>query len=479
MRSPPRSRSPRLRTAPSAEAREAILTEFARLYWMAPDGPDEPPWAGRRAAQIVVFRECLVAKAESSAPPPDPTSSDSEAGDRKDYHDAAYKNLCSKTAKSTVVRWQCFTFFEDTARMSDVLFRGPIEPRHADAVDLRLHNAWRRLHTTIPIFEEFNSAVCDFRVSAVRVAMMLETARPPEACEVDGLFELPDARALASLLSLRCEKDDAEELLEMYRLVCQKLHGMTCTWCSQPFDECSSAGMFDGGDTLVVPATVPKVFVPQCGHAIHTLCFGSQLIPDKPSGVRGLCRRCGLPYAWTPIDVDPMVNAFCWLFGPHVDKRAREMCAVGQVSNAAVMSIAEVCQSFSRELDGLVSPASAWISLTRRHSFSEPESMEVLSEHILQLLRLESPVPEPPMPLVEAAVLGPEDRSDTEASDGGEAFKPDKEPITEVFLPDPRASPRQLADDGALWCGRAQTDEEEDEDDCGCPMPLLGPPAPL
>merc|ERR1712232_729152 len=222
--------------------------------------------------------------------------------------------------------------------------------------------------------------------------MMLETARPPEAGQLDDAFELPDARTLASLLSLRCEKDETEELLEMYRLVCQKLQGVTCAWCGQPFDEFSSAGLFDGGDTLVIPAAIPKVFVPQCGHAVHTLCFGSQLIPDRDCGPRGDCRRCGLGYAWTSIDVDPMINAFCLLFGAYVEKRARNMCEVGEVSNSVAMSVAEVCQAFSQELEGLVSPTSAWVILTKRHAFSEPDVVEAIGDVVLRLLMpLESP----------------------------------------------------------------------------------------
>merc|ERR1719329_1753841 len=122
----------------------------------------------------------------------------------------------------------------------------------------------------------------------------------------DPGYELPDARTLSSLLSMRCEKDDAEELMEMYRLLCQKLQGHRCVWCADPLDEQSAAGLFDG-DTLVVPTNIPKVLVPQCGHPIHTLCFGSQLLPDSQSGgARGHCRRCGLSYAWTSIDIDPM-----------------------------------------------------------------------------------------------------------------------------------------------------------------------------
>merc|ERR1719296_118453 len=200
--------------------------------------------------------------------------------------------------------------------MSDVLFRGPIDTRHADDIDFRLHTAWREMRMTIADPDDFTALTTDHRVSAVRVAMMLETARPPEADQMDGHFELPDPRTLASLMSMRCERDDVEELLEMYRLICQKLHGCICSWCSGPFDEGSSAGLFDGADSLVFPATIPKVFVPQCGHAIHTLCLGSMLVPDRHmAGRRGHCRRCDQPYAWLSLDVDPLTNAFCLLFG--------------------------------------------------------------------------------------------------------------------------------------------------------------------
>mmetsp|Transcript_58288 Transcript_58288/g.190067 ORF Transcript_58288/g.190067 Transcript_58288/m.190067 type:complete len:513 (+) Transcript_58288:84-1622(+) len=458
-----RSRSPRassLSGAPSLDAREALLADFARLFWEAPDAaPPAPPWAGRRAEHVKRFRERLVCQAESAAA----LDSDDEG-----LADKLVGSCGSNPSKDNVVRWQRFTFFEDLARMSDVLFRGPVDPRHADDIDFRLHGAWRRLRSATPGLEEFAAslAACtaDYRVSAVRVAMMLETERPPHAQLLDGGFMLPDARTLASLLSLRCEKDDVEELLEMYRLVCQRLEGCACAWCSKIFDESSSAGLFDGADALVFPATVPKIFVPQCGHAIHTLCFGSQIVPDRASGPRGLCRCCGLPYAWTLIDVDPMVNAFCLLFGPYVDRRAQEMAAVGEVSHAAVVGIAEACQCFAMELGGLLSAASAWTLLSKRHDFAEPEVVELLGASVLRLLA-------PPELEVEASlagrrlllqsgttVIGPEDRPDDGCGDGcnvegsvcsgiSEEEAEHRRHLTEVFLadsdsdPDPEPSP--------------------------------------
>jgi len=280
--------------------------------------------------------------------------------------------------------------------------------------------------------------------------MILETARPPEASHFDSSYALPDARTLSSLLSLRCEKDDAEELMEMYRLVCSKLSGERCAWCSGTLDESSSAGLFDG-HTLAIPSTVPKVLVPQCGHPIHTLCFGSQLLPDQRcGGMRGHCRRCGYSYAWSSIDVDPIVSAFCLLFGSYVDKRASEMHAEGEIFRSAIDSMVEICHGFSQELCGLVAPASAWTMLVKRHAFEcHPDAINVINECVLNILApLEDPelcseVPkEPQGPLVHTAVVGPEDRHDSDEalSDASSGLIEERKHLTEVFLPDEDAA---------------------------------------
>jgi len=322
-------------------------------------------------------------------------------------------------------------------RMSDALFRGPIEPRHADEVDARLHRAWRRFVPLAAHLGDLLDLAADFRVSAVRVGMMLETARPPQASQFDSAFELPDARTLASLLLLRCEKDDEEELLEMYRLLCQKLHGVTCAWCGKPFDECSSAGLWDG-ELLVMPTTVPKVLVPQCGHAIHTLCFGSQLTSGCGGGLRGACRRCGLDYQWTSIDVDPMVNVFCMMFGECVDREAKEMCEAGEVSARAAVDIAEVCRAFSQELNGMISPSSAWVLLTKRHSFAEPGVVDAIGDVVLPLLT----GPGPDSEGEELPGCGADGRAEPAmGSDADGDLEGDH--VTEVFLP---------ADPGVVCC---------------------------
>jgi len=326
--------------------------------------------------------------------------------------------------------------------MSDVLFRGPIEVRHGDDMDRRLHASWRRVRATIGDSEAYMRVIVDFRVSAVQVAMMLETARPPEAAQMDGSYELPDARCLASLLSLRCDKDDEEELHEMYRLVCQKLQGERCMRCAEALDEHSAAGLFDGS-SLIVPSCVPKVLVPQCGHAVHTLCFASQLLPENSAGARGLCRRCGFSYAWTSIDIDPMVSAFCLLFGSYVDKRATEMAAEGQIARSDILRIAEICQNFSLELGGLIVPSAAWAMLSRRHAFEcPPDAINVISECILDILMpppqtVEELPLEPDAPLGHTAVVAPEDRFDDDSlSDMSEGFQEHRKHVTEVFLPD-------------------------------------------
>lgn len=371
-----RSRSPLRCEELSQDDREALLADFAKRYWIPPDGPGAPPFSGSRAAQIVDYRIYLVEEVEGSA---------NALIEAPGFGVDCFPGLRRRLSKFTVAMWCRFTVFDDLAKMSDVLFRGPIEARHADEVDLRLHRAWRRLHLTIPDLQDFAAVTADHRISAVNVAMMLETARPPEASAQDGGFELPDARTLSSLLSLRCDRDDEEELSEMYRLLCQKLQAVTCDWCNGPFEESNAAGVFDGAEGLVMPATVPKVLVPQCGHAVHTLCFGSQLVPDRNETRRGFCRRCGLDYAWTSIDLEPMVNGFCLLFGPYVDKRTREMGAAGELSQSVVLSVVEVCKNFSLELGGLMSAPSVWQLLVRRHSFKDRHVVDCLDTEVMRL----------------------------------------------------------------------------------------------
>jgi hypothetical protein len=288
-------------------------------------------------------------------------------------------------------RWQQFTFYEDIARMSEVLFRGPMTVGHADEMDLRLSTAWRALRPSAP-HPHFAEAVKDYRIPAVTAAMVLESSRPPGTV-ADEAFELPDARTLASLMVLRCEKDDPEEVMEMYRLICQKLEGTACSWCGKSFDEASSCGCFDalggGAAALAAVPSVPKLFVPQCGCAIHTLCFGSQLIPDSESTcgrTRGHCRRCGCPYAWTWNDVDPILNAFSLWFGESVEKKVQETRVLGKPSHAAALGIAELCRSLAEELGGLINPSTAWVLLTKRHAYSDEEALATLGDLVLTSL---------------------------------------------------------------------------------------------
>lgn len=269
----------------------------------------------------------------------------------------------------------------------------------------------------------------------------------------------------------------------MYRLICQKLQGCSCTWCEGPFDESSSAGLYDGADTLVLPATVPKVFVLQCGHAIHTTCFGSQLVPDRQSGPRGHCRRCGLPYAWSSIDVDPLTNAFCLLFGPYVDKRVTEMRLAGEISDSAVLGIAEVCQSFSQELGGLLSPSSVWVLLARRHDFADPEAVMQVGDAVLRLFAPREPADdeecrEPQQPLLlksAATIICPEDRDDEDdqschSMESPSAADRDTRHLTEVFLPAPgpevHTSPEQ---DPEFMPGGAEEDARSTSSEADAP----------
>merc|ERR1719253_1063940 len=108
--------------------------------------------------------------------------------------------------------------------------------------------------------------------------------------------------------------------------------------------------------------------------------------------------------------------------------------------------MAEICQSFSAELNGLVSAASAWVALTRRHAFECPEeAINIIDESVLDLLapqpaREEELPREPPAPLVQTAIICPEDRPDMDecdsASEVSETTREERKHITEVFLPD-------------------------------------------
>eukprot|EP00971_Amphidinium_carterae_P211921 4205342-Amphidinium_carterae.1 len=182
------------------------------------------------------------------------------------------------------------------------------------------------MRATVYNVEDFEEVVSSFRVSAVRVAMMLESARPLDVADLDENFEQEvDARTLSSLLHLRCHKDHPEELDAMYRLLCRKLSGTSCACCSQLIDEDTCTGGFGCQD--VVPALVPLLFVPQCGHAIHAVCFATMLVQETDPSERGRCRHCLQPYGWSGIDLDPLLSTFCWIFGKYVDREAQEMRA--------------------------------------------------------------------------------------------------------------------------------------------------------
>lgn len=370
------------------------------------DKPElKPPWVGERAKAIYAFRERMVKQVTQAS-----EISDDNLVDMISGHFRA-------PAEEDVHRWRRFTFFDDIARMSDVLFRGPIEPRHADDVDMRLHSALARISRTISDTDVFCAAIKEYRVSSVHIAMLLETAKPPEII-AEGYYELPDARTLSGLLSLRCDKDDPEELLEIYRLICSKLRGIACPDCGGPLDEHTSAGFLDSEEALIFPISVPKIFVPHCGHAIHTLCFGHMLIPAD-AGFRGRCRACGDPFLWDTIDIEPMLNAFCLLFSPYIERKVHESEAIGEISQSAVLSVALFCRNFSDEMGGLVSPTSAWLTLSRRCGYEGT----LLGDHVMEVL----------LPPPEHDDEIPQSRLHEDLSDG---HSPEEEHITDLFLAD-------------------------------------------
>jgi len=458
MRSP-RSRSPPLLRVLSPEYQEEHLAEFARVYWTPPDSKEVPPWKGQRARAVQVFREHLVSQVELAA---------SDEDERFLLH--TKEQLSTFWRRRILPRWCAYTFFEDLAKMSDVLFRGPIDAAHAQDTDIRLSSAWRRISATIFDIEEFEEVVAPFRVSAVRVAIILETARPAEAAAMDGLYELPDARTLASLLHLRCHKDFKEEIAEMYRLLFRKLGGTTCSWCSKPLDE--DLSLCDGCSDMAIPM-IPRVFVPQCGHAIHAVCFANMLVGDFDPSERGRCRQCFQPFGWSAIDVDPLVSAFCWNLGRYVDQGAQEIRATGEVlaSRPLVHSCAGACEAFSQELNGLISPSVAWIALTKRHCFLEREVVSLIGDLVLRALSM------PPG----SAASGEQENGSLVGEADSQAASSDVDPLEDART----VPPHDLDSDVSTEAWQCEVPPPSDDEDvlqpssCGPPCQAPEPPVPL
>ena len=131
-----------------------------------------------------------------------------------------------------------------------------------------------------------------------------------------------------------------------------------------------------------------KSLVPQCGGAMHTLCFGSLLLPStEGGGTRGSCCRCGLSCAWNWNKVDPLLNAFCLYVGEYFEKTR----LAGRPNDAGAPGLAELGRNFSEETTHLVSPTAAGILLTKRRELGDIEAVEALGDLVLNILLPPSP----------------------------------------------------------------------------------------
>jgi hypothetical protein len=188
--------------------------------------------------------------------------------------------------------------------------------------------------------------------------------------------------------------------------------------------------------------------------------------------------------------MDAMVSAFCLMFGSYVDKRACEMAATDQIMRSSILSFAEICQSFSLELCGLMSSASAWVSLTKRHIFECPEEViNVITEAVLDILLgpppgLDHPeadeLPrEPAAPLVQPAVVCPEDRPDMDdaLSDASSGLREDRKHLTEVFLPDVDSQSEGGFSEAQGFEGREAIEDEGPPSPTDLLPPLALPPS--
>lgn len=444
-----------------------MLAEFARHYWLPCDSPSTPPWSGERAKEVDRYRLWLVNQVEEAVGTPDLS--------------LGLTAPCPKT----VVRWQRFVFFEALAKMSEILYRGPITPELSYEVDANLTLTWRTLTKTIRDMLEFSVLTKAYRVSAVSVVMMLEAARPPELSSCEEL-DLPDARTLTSLLSLRSDKDNIQEILEMYRLVYRKLEGFCCPLCHRPFEESASTGLWLG-DGAVVPIEVPKIFIPQCGHALHSSCFCTQLLREPQcSPACGRCRQCAAPYGWTPNDVDSLINIYCLMLGPKLDERAREGRTCRAIDTDALMNFVKASRNMSAELNEILSPASVWTLLIRRHRFKEGHFVDIIHHTVLDFLT-PPPVEQSTSSNLGGSTVAPGHDGffdeGAESEGGWSANQEDCIPLSpeelegvgasasEAFLPDPEVEPPDVESQGSPESVPEPEEEQPSATDIPAPMP--------
>jgi hypothetical protein len=154
------------------------------------------------------------------------------------------------------------------------------------------------------------------------------------------------------------------------------------------------------------------------------------------------------------------------------------MQAEDELNRNAILSIAEICQNFSLEMGGRVQPVSAWAMLRKRHNFEcSPDVLEVIHEVVLDILappppELDDLPKEPPAPLVQTAVLCPEDRPEMDdcLSEASSGFLEEQKHLTEVFLPDVDA----YSDAGCSEPGIEGAENPQDDDEFS-PTELLPP----
>jgi len=151
-------------------------------------------------------------------------------------------------------------------------------------------------------------------VSSVHLALRLEA-------EGEGA----DARTLMSLLAWRSERDVEEEVRQVYGLATMKLKfsGVgSCHLCAREFDvdtlgvletEEELEEAFQRGEEL--PFAIPKIIVPPCGHAVHSICWCTRLVASDREGEDrlGYCKEC-TKYTWYQIDTGILQKVFTFVF---------------------------------------------------------------------------------------------------------------------------------------------------------------------
>lgn len=333
--SPSRSRSPRRPNDIGDAEKNAQMHQFTLLYFCN---------ESHRLAKIRAYRSGLLDKLR-----------------------AGLRNISTGHA----------VFYDDLLRMSEVIFREePVEDIRASSLQYSLDATDRRLLRIINDemhgdIEAFDKMTAHHRVSAVHLALRLETGPV-------GTGASPDARTLMNLLAWRSELDPEDEVRQVYSLATMKLKFCgcgVCTLCQREFDV-DLLGVLENQEEIEdvraddLPFAVPKIIVPRCGHAIHSLCWCARLVaPTLGEDILwGHCSVCKVQFEWLQMDIRILQKVFRFVFSNYLcralekdgfDTMSTDLTMNGDVAQAASLA-ATICTNFQAEATNIITAPCEW-----------------------------------------------------------------------------------------------------------------------